>query len=134
MTCKIKGAVLFDEEFLMAFEAVRSGIAMEKKVAYKFFVLANEIGKTYQELEEKREAIMISHAVKNNKGEPKKDSKGYRYKGTDGVEKVKEEVMALLMEEIELECGSVSSDEITEKGIVPSLIQSLAVISPVLNK
>lgn len=131
MTCKIKTALLFDDRFMRAFGEVSDSIKLPYKAAFEFYKVGNELGLAYQKIEETRMEILERHAAKNGKGKIKKDGEG-NMMFTD-KKAAEEELMKELNGETELNCDKLSNSVLEQGVIAPSLIESIALLSPILD-
>ena len=132
MTCKIKGAVLYDETFMKSFSEFMEGISLPYLVAFKMYKLGNELGLAFKDLDEKKQAIIEKHAVKNSKGRFKEDSNGnfiFRDK-----RKVEDEVINMLNSDVELNCDLLDLKDLEVGMIKPALIHSIAMLNPIILK
>ena len=131
MTCKIKGALLFDDSFMRAFGEVVDNIQLPYKEAFTVYKLGNEMGLAFQTLDEKRMGILEKHSVKNNKGKTNKDGEGnwiFRDK-----REAEEELLNELNKDIELNCEKLSTTTLEKGVITPSLINAIALLNPILE-
>ena len=132
MSCKIKGAVLFDQTLMQSFATVMDEIRLPYKQAFKLYQMGNEMGLAFQNLEEKRIAILEKHAVKNSKGGFKKGNNNeYIFKDKNAVS---DEVAAMLSEDIELNCDLLELSDLEEGILPPALIQQIAMLQPITKK
>jgi len=116
------------EDFMRALEVV-SGITMSSTTAFKFFKMQVAAFKIIEETSKLREEILIKHCVKNNEGKPKMKGNEYRFKDMDSV---KDAVVKLLSEKVEVETD-FTSDDIVSIGVAPKVIPAIGVISFLFN-
>ena len=121
-----------DDNFLKAFGDVSDNIKLPYEDAFKVYIIGNEMGLAFQELEKKRIEILEKHAVKNSRGKLKHDPQGgFVFKDKRAAE---EELMVEFNKDIELNCNKLSMD-IFERGVIPPrLIETLALINPIIEK
>ena len=128
MNCK--KAVVVDENFIKALGEV-SEIPMKKEVAYKYFRLMSNVHVVSRDVWKERSDLLESLAVKRNDGTPKVKHGNLVFKDNNAA---KAEVINLLSEDVEVDNEGLSAEDITQLGLPPKYLQSLAIVSQVLEK